>query len=316
LTDMFKVLAPGAFTTVQDAGRYGFQQYGVPVSGVLDQFAHRVANWLVGNQETAAVLEITFVGPSLEVLSPGLVAVTGADVAILVNGVDQDTWESFAVRLGDTISFRPARRGVRAYLAVSGGIDVPEVMGSRSTYISGRLGGFQGRALEKGDIVQRGDSGRYIQPQSLTDEFRSACQEEITLRCLPGPQDDYFDTSLEIFFNSGFTVSPQADRMGYRLDGPLIELREGAPSSIISEPSLPGMVQVPADGRPIIILVEQTVGGYAKIATIITPDLDLVAQARPGDLVRFRRIDLEEAYLAHAAYRNRLNRIKRLLGVS
>jgi antagonist of KipI len=312
---MFKVLDPGASTTVQDAGRYGFQQYGVPVSGSLDQFAHRVANWLVGNRETAAVLELTFVGPKLEVLSPGLIAVTGADIPLLVNGTAQELWESFAVRPGDVISFKPAGRGVRAYLAVGGGINVPEVMGSRSTYTSGRLGGFEGRALTKGDIVPRGETSLGYRTQRLAEEFRPVFREEITLRCLPGPQDDYFDKGLDVFFGSAFMVSPQADRMGYRLDGPVIELNEGVPTSIVSEPSLPGMVQVPADGRAIIILVEQTVGGYAKIATIITPDLDLVAQARPGDLVRFRRLDLAEAYSAHASYQNRLNRIKMLLGV-
>lgn len=316
MTEMFKVLDPGASTTVQDAGRYGFQQYGVPVSGSLDQFAHRVANWLVGNRETAAVLELTFVGPKLEVLSPGLVAVTGADMPLYVNGTAQELWESFAVRPGDVISFKPAERGVRAYLAVSGGISVPEVMGSRSTYISGRLGGFEGRALTKGDIVPRGETGLGYRTQRLAEEFRPVFREEITLRCLPGPQDDYFDKGLDVFFGSAFEVSPQADRMGYRLDGPLIELKDGVPSSIISEPSLPGMVQVPADGRAIIILVEQTVGGYAKIATIITPDLDLVGQARPGDTLRFKRINLEEAYSAHAAYRNKLARIKKSLGVS
>ena len=187
---------------------------------------------------------------------------------------------------------------------------MPEVMGSRSTYISGRLGGFQGRALAKGDIIPRGETNLDSRPRRLADDFRPVLREKITLRCLAGPQDDYFDRALDVFFGSVFKISPEADRMGYRLDGPAIELKEGAPTSIISEPSLPGMVQVPADGRPIIILVEQTVGGYAKIATIITPDLDLVAQARPGDHVQFSRLNLAEAYEAHAVYQNKLASIK------
>jgi antagonist of KipI len=312
---MFKVLDPGVSTTVQDVGRYGFQQYGVPVSGSLDQFAHRVANWLVGNQATEAVLELTFVGPKLGVLSPGFVSVTGADMPLQVNGAVRGTWESFEVKPGDIISFKSARKGVRAYLAVSGGIDVPEIMGSRSTYISGKLGGFLGRALRKGDVIQRGETVLGIRPQPLAEEFRPTFQDELTLRCLPGPQDDYFDKGLGVFFSSAFNVSPQADRMGYRLDGPRIELKDGVPTSIISEPSLPGMIQVPADGCPIIILVEQTVGGYAKIATIISPDLDLAAQARPGDVVRFRSVDLAAAYSAHVSYRHKLTRIRKSLGV-
>jgi antagonist of KipI len=312
---MFRVLAPGAFTTVQDIGRYGYQQYGVPISGALDQFAHCVANWLVSNRETAATLELTFVGPKLEALSSGLVAITGADMPLLVNGAARQAWESFSVRAGDIISFKPAAKGVRAYLAVSGGIFVPEIMGSKSTCISGRLGGFQGRSLAKGDIIHRGEAALGIHPQCLVDEFSPVFREEFSLRCLAGPQDDYFDKGLEVFFGSAFTVSPEADRMGYRLDGPLIELKEGMPASIISEPILPGMVQIPADGRPIIILVEQTVGGYAKIATIISSDLDLVAQARPGDTLRFDRVGLVEAYEAHAAHSGKLTRIKESLGV-
>jgi len=309
---MFRVLDPGAFTTVQDAGRYGFQRYGVPVSGALDQFSHRVANWLVGNSETAAVLESTFVGPRLEVLSDGIVSVTGADMPVLVNGEARETWQSFTVQAGDRISFKPARRGVRSYLAVRGGIDVPEVMGSRSTCTGGKIGGVRGRALAAQDILPRGIVAGIVSLKGLPNEFRPEFKGEIVLRALPGPQEDFFDAGLEVFFSADFRVSSEADRMGYRLDGPTIEFMEGTPKSIISEPSLPGVVQIPPDGRAIIILVEQTVGGYAKIATIIAPDLNLVAQARPGDLVRFTRIGLNEAYGVHAEYRKRLESVRML----
>ncbi len=308
--EMFRVLEPGPFTTVQDRGRFNFQQFGVPVSGALDRFSFHAANMLVGNPETAAVLETTFVGPRLEVLADGIVAVCGADVPIALNDRAQPGWKSFSVSRGDTISIRAARRGVRAYLAVRGGIDVPQVMGSRSTYVGGKLGGLEGRALVRGDILSRGPAAHDRLNRMIPPEFRPRFQTETMLRALPGPQDDYFDEGLDVFFSSEFTVSARADRMGYRLDGPVVSFRNDAPRSIISEPSISGAVQVPPDGRPIILLVEQTAGGYAKIATVISGDLDLVAQARPGDRIRFTRCDLAEAHRAYAAYRDALDLLR------
>jgi antagonist of KipI len=312
--DMFRVLQPGAFTTTQDAGRYGYQQFGIPVSGALDMFAFRVANMLVGNPETAAELECAFLGPRLEVLSEGIVAVTGADMPALVNGQVRDLWQSFAVKPGDLIGFKPAQRGVRAYLAVAGGIDAPEVMGSRSTFVGAKIGGLEGRALAKGDILPRGPADHVYVARVVPKQFRPLLEGKIILRAVPGPQDSYFDEGLEIFFNSEFEVTSQADRMGYRLAGPVIPLKADMPKTIISEPSVPGAVQVPPDGRPIIKLVELTVGGYAKIATVITADLDLVAQARPGDLVRFAPVNLDEAHRAYFAYQEKLSRIRTVLG--
>jgi len=313
-TEMFRVSEPGAFSTIQDAGRYGYQQFGIPVSGALDMFAFRVANMLVGNPETAAALECTFLGPKLEVVSEGIVAVTGADIPVLVNGEIRESWQSFIVKPGDVVGFRPAQKGVRAYLAVAGGINVPQVMGSRSTFVGAKIGGVGGRALARGDVLPRGSSdGAYV-PRILPKEFRPSLKSKITLRAMPGPQDDYFGEGLKIFFNTEFEVTSQADRMGYRLAGPLIPLKKGMPKTIISEPSTPGAVQVPPDGQPIIKLVELTVGGYAKIATVITPDLDLLAQARPGDMVRFTSVSLEEAHRAYFAYQEKLNRIRVFLG--
>jgi len=312
--EMFRVLQPGAFTTIQDQGRYGYQQFGIPVSGALDRFAFRVANMLVGNPETAAVLECAFLGPRLEVLSEGAVAVTGADMPALVNGQVRDPWQAFVVKQGDMISFKPAQRGVRAYLAAAGGIDAPEVMGSRSTFVGAKIGGLDGRALVKGDVVPRGPVNHSYVARSLPEEFKPLLESKITLRAMPGPQYDYFDEGLQIFFNTEFEVTSQADRMGYRLKGPLIPLKQGMPKTIISEPSVPGAVQVPPDGQPIIKLVELTVGGYAKIGAVITPDLDLVAQARPGDQIRFAPVSLEEAHRAYFEYQEKLNRIKKVLG--
>jgi antagonist of KipI len=312
--EMFRVLQPGAFTTIQDVGRYGYQQFGIPVSGALDMYSFRVANMLVGNPETAAVLECAFLGPKLEVLSEAAVAVTGADMPALVNGQIRDPWQTFVVRPGDVISFKPAQSGVRTYLAVAGGIDAPEVMGSRSTFVGARIGGLDGRALAKGDLLPRGPADHSYAARILPEEFRPLLESKITLRAMPGPQDDYFEEGLEIFFNSEFEVTSQADRMGYRLAGPVIPLKHGMPKTIISEPSVPGAVQVPPDGQPIIKLVELTVGGYAKIATVITPDLDLVAQERPGDSIHFTCVNLEEAHRVYFDYQEKLNCIRKLLG--
>lgn len=294
--DMFKVLEPGIYTTVQDKGRYGYQQFGIPISGAMDQFAYRVANLLVGNPEDAAALEITVLGPHLEVLAEADIAVTGAEFPISVNGQSVEGWTSFRVKPGDVVTIRQVRSGCRAYLAVTGGIDVPVVMGSRSTYVGGKIGGYGGRPLRKGDILSRGEGRLLKAPRRLPHEFIPTYPREILLRAIPGPQDDYFDEGLQIFFSSEFRVSAKADRMGYRLEGPTVPHREGVPKGIISEPSVPGGVQIPPDGQPIILLLEQTVGGYPKIATVISPDIGRVAQAKPGDRVRFERVDLETAH--------------------
>ncbi len=313
MIDMFQVITPGAFSTVQDMGRIGFQQFGVPVSGALDQFACRVANLLVHNSENAAVLELTFLGPTLKALSDGIVAVTGADMPVLVNDRFQPQWQSFAVSPGDLISIKAAQKGVRAYLAVGGGISVPEVMGSRSTLVGAGIGGFDGRALSKSDVLCRGHANPVPSGQTLPEAFRPRLENNVTLRALPGPQDDRFDEGMDLFFRSDFRVSSHADRRGCRLEGPTIMMKANMPGTIISEPNIAGMVQVPPDGQPIIMLVETTVGGYAKIATVITPDLDLVAQLRPGDIVRFSRVNLAEAHRAQADYHENLDLVRKTI---
>ncbi|MBM4327674.1 MAG: biotin-dependent carboxyltransferase family protein [Deltaproteobacteria bacterium] len=308
--ETFFVREPGAFTTVQDAGRYGFQRFGVPVSGALDKFAFVAANLLVGNPETSAALEITFTGPRLEALADGLAAVTGADMPVALNGKPQPLWESFRFRKGDLIGFKPAAKGVRAYLAVSGGILAPGVMGSRSTCVLAGIGGFDGRPLRKADVISTDSATSIFRLTSIPEQFRPQHSNSITLKSVAGPQIETFRDSMELFFQSQYTVTSKADRMGYRLEGPVIPFASDAAKSIISEPSVPGIVQVPADGLPIIILVEQTAGGYAKIATVISPDLDLVAQARPGDLIRFSPCDILEARRIHLDYRHKLLDLK------
>jgi biotin-dependent carboxylase-like uncharacterized protein len=294
--DTLLVLAPGPYTTVQDKGRFGYQQIGVPSSGAIDQFAFRVANLLVGNPEESAVLEITVVGPQLAVLREVDLALTGAEMGFELNHDPIECWKTIRVKPGDVISIQQVKSGCRGYLAVSGGIDVPEVMGSRSTYVGGKLGGYKGRTLIKGDIIQSVDGSLLNKPRYLPESWIPRYSEEVLLNAIPGPQDDFFDEGMETFFQSEFSVTVKADRMGYRLQGPSIQLKEEMPKSIISEPTMPGGVQIPADRQPIILLAEQTVGGYAKIATVISPDLSRIAQAIPGNTVRFEQVSLESAH--------------------
>ncbi len=304
--DLFSILSPGAFTTVQDAGRFGYQQMGIPISGVLDAFAFRVANLLVGNPQDAAVLEITLTGPRLEILAEAELAITGADMGMTLNNQAVTGWKSIRTRPGDILDIQQVKSGCRAYLAVSGGIEVPTVMGSRSTYVGGNIGGYKGRPLKAGDVIQSGEAGLPGRTRQIPSDLIPAYPSEVLIRAIPGPQDDFFREGLEILFQSDFMVTVKADRMGYRLQGPRIKLREGMPKSIISEPSMPGGVQIPPDEQPIILLIEQTVGGYTKIVTVISTDLPKVAQATPGDTIRFEKVSLEQAHKLYQEQQKRL----------
>lgn len=291
-----KIRQPGAYSTVQDLGRFGYQRYGVPPSGAVDRFAAKTVNLLLGNHENSAVLEMTIAGPIIEILTPCTLAVTGAAMSIKINGNLVDNWSSFAVVKGDVIAIGHAESGCRAYLGINGGIDVPMIMGSRSCYTDGRFGGHEGRPLVAGDILAYcDDQAGSIECRTLPAAYRPTYSSHWELRAIPGPQDDYFDQGLELFFSQKFTVTPQVNRMGYRLKGPKIERKNTMPASIISEPSLPGGVQVPEGGDPIILLSEQTVGGYAKIATVIREDIAKIAQTMPGDTIRFQRVSIAEA---------------------
>ena len=309
LMEVFKVVTPGAYTTVQDAGRFGFQQMGVPVSGALDDFAFQVANFLVGNPRHCAALEITIMGPRLEVMAEVDIAVTGANMPISHNGVSVPGWSNLRVQPGDVIDIHQVENGCRAYLAVSGGFDVPTIMGSRSTYVGGRLGGFAGRPLAAADILAADGPVSMYRAWQLPEKWIPEYPGEILVRAIPGPQDQFFDQGLATLFSADYMVTAKADRMGYRLQGPAIDIRADMPSSIVSEPSMPGSIQIPADAQPIILFVEQTVGGYAKIATVISVDLFRVAQATPGDTIRFESINLEDAHLRYREHQDLLAQI-------
>jgi biotin-dependent carboxylase-like uncharacterized protein len=307
--EVFKIIAPGPMTTIQDLGRFSFMDRGVPPSGCLDTYSCRIANILVGNQEGCAVLEMTFLGATIEVLCEADIALAGASMAMTLNGLALQGWCSHRVRAGDLLVIGKAAKGCRGYLAVTGGVDVPPVMGSRSTFVRARIGGIEGRALIKGDILSRGPGDLLRRPRMLPSDHIPSYPSEILLKAIVGPQDEAFSGSMSTLFSSVYEVTPQSDRMGCRLKGPPLRHDPEAPRSIITEPVVPGNIQVPEDGLPIILLVEQTSGGYSKIATVITTDIAKVAQALPGNRVMFERVDLAEA---HALYRQRERTLHRI----
>ena len=307
-----KILTPGGFTTVQDRGRFGFQQMGVPISGVLDSFAFDAANLLVGNVETCAVLEITVMGPTMEIQKEMDIALTGAKMGMRLNGQPIQQWQSIRVKPGDLLTISMVQQGCRSYLAVSGGIKVPRVMGSFATYVSGKIGGFKGRPLAKEDLLETQDAPLLKQPRTLPGELIPLYPTQAIIRVIPGPQDHYFDMGETPLFKTDYMVTPKADRMGYRLQGDPLAIRENMPKSIVSEPAMPGSIQIPPDGQPIILLVEQTVGGYAKIATVISTDLWKVAQTTPGDTLGFEKINLQTAHTLYGQEMERIIALKHL----
>jgi len=296
--EAFKVIEPGILTTIQDRGRYGFSHFGVPLSGASDSFSLRAGNLLVGNREEEACLEITLVGLKIKALREVVIAITGGDLSPLLNGEPLEMWRTHLLVEGDVIHFKKVRTGCRVYLAVSGGFVVPKIMGSSSTYLSGKFGGLEGRALRRGDILYTLDIPSSLNKLGLrfpSDSIPSL-EKEVLLRVIPGPQDHHFtEKGLNTFSSEYYQVTPQCDRMGVRLDGPNIERRSDVEESIISEGLISGAIQVPGDGKPIIILTELVTGGYTKIATIISTDLPKVAQLKPGDRIRFKPISIEEA---------------------
>ena len=294
-----KVIIPGALTTVQDTGRYGYQSSGIQTSGVMDHKAYEEANALVGNTGGEAVLEATLFGGMMEVTADTVAAVTGADMEPKVNNVPCGMNRPVLLRAGDTLSLDMAKSGCRSYIAFAGGVDVPVVLGSRSTNMKCRMGGYEGRPLQTGDAFETGLWGeeaaeRYeeVRDRSFPAE---AYTSPIEVRVIEGPQAEYFtEKGKETFYSARYTISDQSDRMGYRLEGEAIESVDG--TDIISDGIAFGAVQVPASGRPIVLLADrQTTGGYAKIATVCSFDIPRLVQGKPGDTVCFRRISLEEA---------------------
>jgi antagonist of KipI len=313
---VFEVLESGILTTIQDLGRYGFSQFGVPPSGALDTFSFRAGNLLVENGEEAACLETALMGLKLVTLKEVVISITGGDLCPTLNGEPLAMWRTHLLVEGDVIHFKKVRAGCRAYLAVTGGFIVPRIMGSSSTCLSGIFGGLDGRKLRKGDILYSLDIPCSLHRLGLQFpiDWILFPEKEVFLRVIPGPQDHHFtEEGFQTFCSSPYQVTPQCDRMGVRLKGPKIERRSDVEESIISEGLLAGAIQVPGDGNPIIILTELVTGGYTKIATIISTDLPRVAQLKPGDHVRFMPISIAEAHDLLREQEERLKEFKRMI---
>ncbi|ABZ83690.1 allophanate hydrolase subunit 2 [Heliomicrobium modesticaldum Ice1] len=295
-----QVIKGGLLTTVQDMGRHGHQASGMPVAGAMDTFSLQAANLLVGNDPGAAALEITLVGPQLRFLSTAVIAVTGGDLSPAVDGNPLPMWENVLIEAGSLLTFGAPRSGCRAYLAVAGGWAVEPVMGSRSTYVKGQIGGYQGRALKAGDTLlhYRGKDFNQIGYRIMQAEWVPRYKTDVSVRAIVGPQADFFSSVMrERFFSADFCISPLSDRMGYRLEGPSIQ--SVMEKEMISDATALGAVQVPPDGQPILLMADrQTTGGYPKIATVITADIPLLAQAQAGHQVRFVPCTLGEARAA------------------
>jgi biotin-dependent carboxylase-like uncharacterized protein len=304
-----KVLKPGLATTVQDLGRPGYYNIGIPLSGGMDRLATRAANMLVGNDEGAAVLEAVFMGPELEFTADATVAVTGAELPPKVDGALREGWTSFAVKKGQVLSFDFLKKGARAYIAVSGGIDVPVVLGSRSTYALGALGGFNGRKLEAGDELKVGKSNGARDGRTIAAALRRAPGNPVELRMVPGL---YWHRITEAagrnFFDDTWKVAPEADRIGYRFKGgrPLEFMPRTPPFGAGSDPSnivdacYPyGSIQVPGGTEPIVLHRDAVSGGgYCMVGTVISADMDLIGQLQPHTPAKFVEVDLEGALKA------------------
>ena len=307
-----KILSPGILTSVQDGGRAGYQQYGVSPSGPMDLVSFRTANILVGNDPDEAGLEMTIMGAELEFLSPHMIALAGADMGAVLNGSRIGMYQAVPVNKGDVLKLGFALSGCRCYLAVRGGIDVKPVMGSRSTMIGKSFGGFEGRKLQKDDILSvRTQAGQLPHPETWFTHPEPYPKGEITLRVIMGPQEERFTKEgIHTFLNSEYTVGQDFDRQGYRLEGKKIEHKTD--SNIISDGVVAGSIQVPGTGLPIIMTAEHaTVGGYTKIATVITADLPRIGQCKAGDRVRFCRVTVEEAQEILEEEARRLEELKK-----
>ncbi|HEX8029334.1 MAG TPA: biotin-dependent carboxyltransferase family protein [Vicinamibacterales bacterium] len=309
------IVKPGLLTTVQDLGRFGHQASGVPVAGPMDAFSHRVANHLAGNDATAATLEITLIGPELVVDADTTIAVAGAQFEVTCDDRLVPSGTSFNVRKGQRIKFGRVLQGARAYLAVAGGVQTEPVLGSRATHLVSRMGGLNGRGLIAGDRVPVA-SGLPPRPQRKSPVMMLPSKGRALLRVIAGPQADWFEAdALKTIAGVSFRISPQSNRMGYRLQGPpLVRSNEG---ELISEPLGIGAIQVPSAGEPILLMADrQTAGGYPKIGYVISADLPLAGQLAPGDFIEFNLCTPREAVAALIARERQLLRFSDLKDAS
>ena len=300
------VITPGPFTTIQDGGRFGYTAYGIGTSGAMDLDAYNTANWLVGNKHGEAVLEATMMGPSILFDDDCICAVTGADMGTMIGNRPVEPYRPFWVQAGQTLTMGFAKSGCRGYLAVQGGFQVPSVMGSRSTNLKVQLGGIEGRVLKRDDVLTVPDEHR----SAIMDRKRRAPEysQNVTVRVVLGPQEDYFTKQgISTLLSETYSVSNQSDRMGLRLDGATIETKAG--SDIVSDGITLGSIQITSSGQPIVLMADrQTTGGYAKIGTVCSFDIPLLAQLKPGATVTFRAVTVEQAQRIHRLKKWRIKR--------
>ncbi len=288
------ILSPGPLSTVQDEGRFGYMSTGFSPGGAMDTKAAKTANILVGNAPMDGVIEMTVMGLSAQFSCDTLVAITGADMVPELNGEAVPMYRAIPVHAGDTLTMKLAKSGMRAYLAVAGGFDLPTSMGSMSTNLKCALGGMEGRKLQRGDVLPLRRTIPSF-PKDVRATSPETYSKALTVRVILGPQDDFFTKKgLETFLSCAYVVTDKSDRMGVRLDGEKIENKNGV--DIISDGIATGSIQIPASGTPIIMMADrQTTGGYAKIATVISADLPKIAQAAPGTEIRFTAISQKDA---------------------
>jgi urea carboxylase len=318
---MLEIVKPGLSASIQDLGRPGYFHLGIPEGGAMDRLALIAANRLVGNEDGAACIEATFLGPEVRFHAPALVAVTGAEMPVKLDGQTRDGWASFAVEAGQTLSFGFLKRGARVYIAVAGGIDTPPALGSRSTYTIGALGGHEGRPLKAGDRLPVGAGARGEPGRVVSEELRRMPGNPAVLRVLPGLYDYRVEAaSLDRFFAEEWRVAPEADRMGVRFRGgsPLDFVPREPPFGAGSDPSnivdggySYGSIQVPSGTEPIVLHRDAVSGGgYFTLGAVISADMDLIGQLQPNTPVRFARVDMEAALAARAERAALLDRLR------
>lgn len=318
-----KVVHPGLATSVQDLGRPGYFHLGIPLRGAMDRLALKAANLLVGNAEGSAGLEAVFLGPKLEFTRDAMVAVTGADMPIKLDGEEKPGWTAFKVKAGQLLSFDFLKKGARIYIAISGGIDVPLALGSRSTYAIGALGGFKGRPLAAGDELLIGEAAPAEEGKTILEALRRHPGQPAELRVLPGLYwDRITEESGRNFFKDEWKVAPEADRMGYRFRGgrKLDFVPRTPPFGAGSDPSnivdscYPyGSIQVPGGTEPIILHRDAVSGGgYFMVGTVISADMDLIGQLQPHTLTRFVKVDMETALAARKERHALIGKIRNL----
>ncbi|MES9759314.1 biotin-dependent carboxyltransferase family protein [Priestia megaterium] len=322
---MIKILKPGLQTTVQDRGRIGYYEIGMPPSGAMDQYSFAIANLLVGNRENAAALEITYMGPELEFQQNAVIAITGGEIPPKINGMSVPQWSTLDVKAGDILSFDFVKSGARAYLAVKGGIDVPIIQDSRSTYTLCGIGGYEGRALKERDVLSIGIDyqGSVSKGTTIPDSFIPKYGKHHEIRVVMGLCSyRLMQESKDRFLSIEWTVTPEANRVGYRFKGERLHFipRDqpfGAgsnPSNVVDLGYPIGSIQVPDGIEPIALLNDAvTGGGYATIATIISTDLSRMAQVKTNDKVRFVNVSLDEAIRERQKWKEQLGKIQNII---